>query len=435
MPQKPVRQELTRDKFVFGLTDDRIKERLLREENLDLATAVGQAQRAESSKRQIKEMSTHSDVNAMQRGSNNRPPSANVINCRNCGRSHKPRQCPAYGQECILCHKLNHFSRVCRSKQTAARQKNIPANTPGNPTANQEVHEIEQNEATIKPPAREPQDLFIESLQVNGLKKSTAWFTDLNTNGGKVRVKLDTGAEVSVLPYEIYENLNPRPPLRNTSMTLSAYGGTPIQPNGICKLTCDTSASEKMPQVDFYVTPVDAHPILGLPDCLQLGLIKRVCSIQKDVLTKQLLKERYPVVFTGLGKLGTYHITLRDNHQPVINPARRIPHSLKNRLQQTLERNVTSGVLKKVDEPTDWVSNLVVVEKKDGSLRLCLDPKDLNRAIKREHYTIPTLQDIVTEFAGNTVFSTLDLKDGYWQIQLDEESSRLCTFSTPYGRY
>ena len=159
-----------------------------------------------------------------------------------------------------------------------------------------------------------------------------------------------------------------------------------------------------MPQVDFYVTPV-------------------VCSIQ-DVLTKESLRESYPTVFTGL-------CLLCDNHQPVINPARRIPHSLKDRLQQTLERNVTSGVLKKVDEPTDWVSNLVVVEKKDGSLRLCLDPKDLNRAIKREHYTIPTLQEIVTEFAGNTVFSTLHLKDGYWQIQ---ENSHLCTFSTPYGR-
>jgi len=96
---------------------------------------------------------------------------------------------------------------------------------------------------------------------------------------------------------------------------------------------------------------------------------------------------------------------------------------------------VNNGVLKKVDHPTDWVSNLVVVEKKDGSLRLCLDPKNLNRAIKREHYTIPTMQEIAAEFAGKSVFSTLDLRDGYWQIQLDEESSQLCTFSTPFSRY
>ena len=62
-----VKQEMTRDKFVFGLCDDRVKERLLREDKLDLTTAVGIAQRAESSKRQIRDMSTHSEVNSMQR--------------------------------------------------------------------------------------------------------------------------------------------------------------------------------------------------------------------------------------------------------------------------------------------------------------------------------------------------------------------------------
>ena len=77
----------------------------------------------------------------------------------------------------------------------------------------------------------------------------------------------------------------------------------------------------------------------------------------------------------------------------------------------------------------------MVVEKKDGSLRLCLDPKDLNKAIKREHYKIPTMEEIAAEFTGKIVFSTLDLKDGYWQIQLDEDSSQLCTFNTPFGRY
>ena len=81
------------------------------------------------------------------------------------------------------------------------------------------------------------------------------------------------------------------------------------------------------------------------------------------------------------------------------------------------------------------MNNLVIVEKKNGSLRLCLDPRDLNKAVKREHYKIPTMQEIASEFAGKTVFSTLDLKDGYWQVKLDENSSMLCTFNTPFGRY
>ena len=71
-----------------------------------------------------------------------------------------------------------------------------------------------------------------------------------------------------------------------------------------------------------------------------------------------------------------------------------------------------SGVLVKVGQPTDWVNNLVIVEKKNGSLRLCLDLRDLNKSIKHEHYKIPTMQEIASEFAGKTVFSMLDLQAG-----------------------
>ena len=78
---------------------------------------------------------------------------------------------------------------------------------------------------------------------------------------------------------------------------------------------------------------------------------------------------------------------------------------------------------------------MVIVEKKNGSLRLCLDPKDLNCAIKREHYRIPTADDIASRMSGKKVFSILDQKDGFWQMRLDEPSSKLCTFNTPFGRY
>ena len=78
---------------------------------------------------------------------------------------------------------------------------------------------------------------------------------------------------------------------------------------------------------------------------------------------------------------------------------------------------------------------LVIAEKKDGNLRLCLDPCDLTKVIKREHYKIPTVEEIASTLAGKIVFSILDEKDGFWQIPLDEESSFLCTFNSPFGRY
>ena len=88
-----------------------------------------------------------------------------------------------------------------------------------------------------------------------------------------------------------------------------------------------------------------------------------------------------------------------------------------------------------MDRPTPWVNSLVIVEKRDGSLRLCLDPRDLNKAIRREHHRIPTAEDIASRLSGKKVFSIVDEKDGFWQVPLDDESSHLCTFNTLYGRY
>ena len=79
-------------------------------------------------------------------------------------------------------------------------------------------------------------------------------------------------------------------------------------------------------------------------------------------------KERFKHVFTGLGNLGKYHITLKENHTTVVNLPRWVLHSLKEQLRQAIDANVKSGVLVKVDQPTDWVRNLVAVEKKNESL-------------------------------------------------------------------
>ena len=349
---------------------------------------------------------------------------------------------------------MHHFVKVCHNKKSLPRQKHStrPPRTPHkrdrdsrtDTNSRRNVHEIQETDHSnpSDPTSNNDSDSLqssdeftISPLQIEGIKKSSAWLTDVLINGDrdKLTVKLDTGAEVSVLPLHLYNKLQVKPALKTTTMKWSAYGGTAIKPNGTCKLTC--TSNSKVCDVTFYVAPVNAQPILGLNDCVQLDLVKRVCTLQPELMTKDAIRDNYPNCFKGLGNLGSYHITMVDNCRPVINPPRRVPHSLKQRLHHALDKNVKSGVLIKVDQPTDWVNNLVIVEKKNGSLRLCLDPRDLNKAIKREHYKIPTMTEIASEFVGKTMFSTLDLKDGYWHVKLDEDSSLLCTFNTPFGRY
>ncbi|KAK6175794.1 hypothetical protein SNE40_014184 [Patella caerulea] len=73
--------------------------------------------------------------------------------------------------------------------------------------------------------------------------------------------------------------------------------------------------------------------------------------------------------------------------------------------------------------------------KKDSSRRVCLDPRHLNQALRSPHYRIPTVEEVTHHFAGNSWFSKLDAKMGYWAVQLDETSQPLTTFQTPFGRY
>ena len=81
------------------------------------------------------------------------------------------------------------------------------------------------------------------------------------------------------------------------------------------------------------------------------------------------------------------------------------------------------------------MSSLVVVEKPNEKLRICIDPVHLNKALKRSHYPLAVIEDVLPELADVKVFSKADLKDGFLHIELDNESSLLTTFQTPWGRY
>ena len=78
---------------------------------------------------------------------------------------------------------------------------------------------------------------------------------------------------------------------------------------------------------------------------------------------------------------------------------------------------------------------MVVVRKKNGKVRICIDPRDLNEAILREHHPMNSIEDIATRLQDSAVYSVLDANSGYYQIKLTERSSELTTFNTPFGRY
>ena len=131
---------------------------------------------------------------------------------------------------------------------------------------------------------------------------------------------------------------------------------------------------------------------------------------------------------------GTYSIKIDPTATPVVHGPRTQPDALLPKIVAKLKEMEKGGHLAKVTQPTDWV-NSMVVSSRGEKIRICLDPGDLNKAVKREHYPIPTVEEIAAKIPDAKVFTVLDAKSGYLQMKLDYESSLLTTMNTPIGRY
>ncbi|XP_063370715.1 uncharacterized protein LOC134659037 [Cydia amplana] len=122
---------------------------------------------------------------------------------------------------------------------------------------------------------------------------------------------------------------------------------------------------------------------------------------------------------------GKYHIVVDKSVPPVISATRKIPLGLRDRLHDELKNMEKMGVIRRVTHPTQWVHPLVLVAKKNGGIRICLDPRELNVAVRRAHYQLPSLTELATRLRGATCFSVLDANSGFWVVQLDDESADL----------
>ena len=173
-------------------------------------------------------------------------------------------------------------------------------------------------------------------------------------------------------------------------------------------------------------------------------------SITDLPLTQDKVESTYADVFQGLGKFPgePYKLRLKPDAVPAKHRPRKVPVHLQDAFHEEVERLVKIDVLEKVTEPTEWVNSFVIVEKVidssnahspnhviKKSIRLCIDPKDLNEALEREPYYSRTIDELISMFAGAKVFTIVDMDKGYWQVVLHPESRKLTCMAFDIGRY
>ena len=404
------REESIRDRVVLGIRDRELSEKLQLQADLTVDQAIQQARQSELVKQQLNEQRHTSQSGTLDavshRGSRGGNPRGQGRgrgrgrvyhdHCSNCGGNHDKRAtCPAKGKKCRGCGKPNHFERVCRSQKKANLQEVC---------------------------TDEPETFYLGSVNQEG--EEPPWRTSININGCQISFKIDTGADVSVITKDIYNRLRPKPKLRKSEAILVSSGGNlPHLGNFIAQTSFN---GEKPVSFRVFVLDKKCDCLLSRSAAVRLGLVQRIDDVSD-------------LAFGEIGQpvqCDPIKIRLSEDATPYsISTARRIPLPLLPKVEEELKRMEKNGVIEHITEPTDWCAPIVPILKKGGGVRICVDLKRLNRAVKRERYILPTIDDLMHKMKGSTVFTKSDATSGFWQLPLDSETAKLTTFITPFGRY
>ncbi|XP_022809304.1 uncharacterized protein K02A2.6-like [Stylophora pistillata] len=145
----------------------------------------------------------------------------------------------------------------------------------------------------------------------------------------------------------------------------------------------------------------------------------------------------FPECFEGVGKLKGFLAKLHvdTSVKPVAQKLRPPPYGLREKIEPKLKELVNCDIIEPVEGPTPWASPVVVVPKPSGDIRLCVNMRKAKEAIVRGRHPIPTVDEILYQLNGSKVFSKLDLKWGFHQFELEQQSRVITTFITHKGLY
>ena len=320
--------------------------------------------------------------------------------CTRCGHSpgHGRLDCPAREAECHKCHKRGHFKIMCRSKGKIGEVR---------------VHQEDNS--------------FQGVIQADAVAVNHGWKITVSLNNTPKEFKIDTGADVTVLPENEY--LAKRDgPLTQVSERLSGASQQPLHVCGMISAKLQWKDNETRQKV--YVVRGFRTALLGKPAIEALGVVTLVQPILKEDVEKE-----FSDLFEGLGRLrDNYQIKLKEGAQPFsLTTPRRVAVPLLPKVKAELQRMENMDVISKIEKPTEWCAGMVVVPKPNGNVRICVDLTKLSENVCRKRHILPSVEQTLAQVSGAKVFTKLDANFGFWQIELAKQSSKLTTFITPFG--
>ena len=468
-PECNVKDTLIRDQVLIGTTNAEILKNALKEQwsLVDLGLKGRQMEAASRGAAKItqdglpeeisvnrvggryskkRQMSQKKQVGALRE---ERPSKCHNCKSRTCKGGKK---CYGYGKECYSCGEAGHIkgARACKVKGQKSRQihyivEESSSSSSEDPTSDEDSSDDEKPVNRIVRPCR-----FIGHVRRAGVKckkkERSRYEVDVVVKENIVTMFADTGADISVISKGLADKL--QLPLQSSRMKIRPYGSQPMKCLGY--YVGAVMFDNRVANIRIYVVDKEVEPLLSGYAAEALGIItlnsqtedvesnkSYLSSIKRVASTpygKELMK-KFPECFKGIGKLKNHQVKLfvDDNVPPVACPPRPVPFHLQDRMKVELDKMEKAGIIEDHEGPAPWVSNTVLAPKNDGGVRITVDMRRPNEAIKDTNIPIPRAEDIRSRMAGNVTFSKLDFKSAFHQLELEPESRHLTVFNDGRG--
>lgn len=454
------------DRFIIGLSNDKIQQSLLNDESLSFDKCCEKALNMEMVERESRALNPFSQNAVYNRSSNNnnnsqsrfrqnntssqksnstfqnqsntRPSQSNIPKkypaCKRCARHHNEETCPAWEWECFTCGKLGHTSRVCKQKS--------------NERIRSQVNKMEMDSTE----SNESQDTIntVNTVTVIGAIQHYPLKFEIEVETTQMKFEIDTGACVTIMSkfeyFELFENI----PYVRTEKSLSSISGHKLVEFGT--ITVNVKFGIKKEKLEIVIINSDNHfcALMGrnwldilMPHWRNALVNEDDTYFLNSVSTMSCLLTEIKSKFPKVVKVGldtpiegfSADLVLRENTVPIFHAPYGVPFKLKEKVEVELDRLVSEKILTPV-KFSRWATPAVIVPKPNGDIRICLDCKvTINKYLETEHYPLPKISDIFSSLANCKVFCVIDLTGAYQQLAMSPDSKELLTINTHKGLF
>ena len=369
--------------------------------------------------------------------------------CTRCGRrGHMADACQCtQNAKCFNCEKTGHFSKMCMSHSAHAQSR-------ARPRVPIKSKHVVRHVSESTSGSEEDYENEYAYTTTHG-ETVTVTIANITTT-----MLIDSGSTCNIINTACKDMLVQQGvPLTACHRKIHPYSSPPIRVRQLVDANIMLDDGQSILS-EFLIVEGDATPLLGKATAEKLGLLRvGVCHVTGSDEYRHKVVDRFPKLWTGIGCLKGVEVKLHIDKSvpPVAVRHNRVPFHQQQKVAKEIAKLEAADVIEKVSGPTEWVSRIVTPPKpkKPEEIRLCVDMRAANKAILqprqlsaieviyiiiiiiilRTRHVTPTLDELITQFNGATIFSKVDLRSGYHQLVLHPSSRYITTFSTHVGLY